>query len=221
MNPFYQQQRKKFDAILTTYQSTKSLIEDLYLRAIQDSYPRVRAIPNINTFTENQIRNEFVRNFKNQNPFLKNYIQNNIIGLTAENQAYTKSLTQRTDIELISSWHGHHFVVECKRLSSAESRYVHGTVKNGTYEIDGMEKFIHLIYAEGDKEAAMLSFIIKSDPLKTTDKLRDKVEVFHPAPDMGKFIGKKCIGLATSFQSKHIRTDKSTIQIYHLFLDFK
>jgi len=221
MNPFYQQQRKKFDAILKSYLSTESLIEGLYLRAILDSYLRVKIIPNINTYTENKIRDEFIRDFKNTNALVKDYIQNKIIVLTAENQAYTKSLTQRTDIELISSWHSHRFVVECKRLSFAEGRYIHGKMVKGKHEIDGMEKFIHLIYAEGDKEAAMLSFVIKSDPQKTTNKLRDKVEVFRPAPDMGKFIGKKCIGLATSFQSNHTRTDGSPIQIYHVFLDFR
>lgn len=221
MNPFYQQQRKKFDAILKSYPSTKSLIENLYLRAILDSYPRVKNIPSINKCTENQIRDKFIYDFKNASPLLKDYIQNKIIVLTAENQAYTKSLTQRTDIELHSSWHNHSFVIECKRLSFAESRYVHGKKIKGKYEIDGMEKFIHLIYAENNKEAAMLSFVIKSDIQKTTNKLRDKVKQFHPASDVGKFIRKKCIGLATSFQSKHIRTDKRTIQIYHLFLDFK
>lgn len=221
MNPFYQQQRKKFDKILTDYPSTKSLIEDLYLSAILDSYPRVKSIPSVNKCTENQIRDKFIYDFKNASPLLKDYIQNKIIVLTTENQAYTKSLTQRTDIELISSWHGHHFVVECKRLSSAESRYVHGTTKNGVYEIDGMEKFIELIYAANEKEAAMLSFVIKSDIQKTTNKLRDKVEKFRPASSMSSFITQKCLGLPTSFQSKHTRTHGNLIQIYHVFLDFR
>jgi len=221
MNDFYRQQSKKLKKIFTAYPSTKSLIEDLYLRAILDSYPRVKVIPSINKFTENQIRDEFVRDFKNLNPLLKDYIQNKSIFLTAENQAYTKNLTQRTDIELFSAWHSHCFVIECKRLDSAESRYIHGRIKGGVYEIDGMEKFINLIYAEGEEEAAMLSFIIKSKPQTTTNKLRDKVEKFCPASDISSFITQKCIGLPTSFQSKHIRIDKSLIQIYHLFLDFR
>lgn len=219
-NKFYIQQLKKFKGIFSAYPSVENLVEQLYLKAILESYPRIKAIPNINTYTENQIRNEFVRDFKNSNSLLKDFIQNKTIVLTAENQVYTASLVQRTDIELISSSHSHKFVIECKRLSSAESRYIHGRTINGKYEIDGMEKFIELIYSVGDNEAAMLSFVIKSSTQNTTDTLQAKVEKFHAASDMVQFINKRCLTLTTSFQSRHVRVNSTSIQLYHLFLDF-
>lgn len=219
-NPFYQNQLRRFDEALTKYPSTKALIEQLYLSGIIESYPRIKAIPNIESFLENEIRNEFVRDFKKSNSLLKGFIQNKTIALTAENQVYTSDLTQRTDIEFISASHSHKFVVEFKRLSSAEGRYLSGREIGEIYKADGLEKFIHLIYSEGDDEAAMISFVVKGKPEKIALKLKGRVKSFCPVSGIDELLKLRCVNWEVSFQSKHIRNDHTSILIYHLFLDF-
>ena len=225
-NQFYKSQQEKFkrlnklDKFLNKYPSEKELIEQLYLLATIDSYRRIRKIDNINGFNENSIRNEFIRDFKEKNNYLKAFLNNKTIVLTAENQVYTRDYTQRTDIEFISSIHEHKFVIECKKLTSAEGRYINGREVAGGYKIDGLEKYIHLIYSEKDTEAAMASFVTKGKSTDITIKLKNKVKLFHAASDMDDYIQLKCIDWETSFQSNHIRNDKSSLKIYHLFFDF-
>lgn len=222
-NPFYLKIRqiRKLKKFLEQYPSETSLIEELYMKAILESYPRVKAINGVSNYLENGIRNEFVRDFKNSSTLLKTFIQNKTIVLTAENQVNTADLTQRTDIEFHCTFHEHTFVVECKRLSSAESRYVHGRKANGIYKIDGMEKFIHLIYSKDDRQASMVSFVVKGDVDKITNSLKAKIEIAHPSTNMDGFISKKCLDWNSSFQSEHLRSNNCSIHLYHLFLDFK
>ncbi len=140
--------------LIVKFPTTQALVEQLYLSAILDAYPRIKAIPSISSFNENGIRNKVVEDFKSTNLVIKEYIQNKVIFITAENQAYTANLVQRTDIELLNSIHQHKFVIECKRLTAAEERYIHGRNRNGQHLHDGLEKFVDHTYATEDDEGA-------------------------------------------------------------------
>ena len=189
--------------------------------AIIEAYKWIRTHESVDGLLENDIRNKFTHNLKRHNSFLKEYINNYTIVLTKENEAYTRDETQRTDIELISPGHENKFVVECKRLASAEIRYVNGTSdKDGIYKIDGMEKFIELIYSENDSYAGMLGFIVKGKPSRIVNILKLKVKDFRPSEEIEQLINQKCANWELSFQSKHLRLNNKKIHLYHLFFDF-
>ena len=199
----------------------------LYLALLEGEKPEAirekirKKYPNsVKGLRENDIRNKFTHHFKHHNSLLKEYINNCTIMLTKENEACTRDETQRTDIELFVSWYGK-FVVECKRLNSAETRYIHArTDKEGAYNVDGMEKFIELIYSEGDEYAGMIGFIIKGNAAKIANKLKLKIEDFHPSCVITSLLEQKCADWELSFQSKHIRTNNEAIHFYHIFFDF-
>lgn len=220
-NSFYKNTLIKLDNFISKYPTVKALTEELYVMAIIEAYHWIHNNDSIEGLKENEIRNKFTHHFKHYNSLLNGYINNYTIVLTKENEIYTKDEIQRTDIELISPGHENKFVVECKRLTSAETRYVHGKTKEkGGYEIDGMEKFIELIYSENDQYAGMISFIIQGHPKKIVNKLKLKVEIFHPSNDIIFLLEQKCTDWELSFQSKHICKNNKEIHLYHLFFDF-
>ncbi|MBW3020487.1 hypothetical protein KY334_04265 [Candidatus Woesearchaeota archaeon] len=199
----------KLESFASKYPTIESLVETLYLQAILEAYRHINDNEKVDGLLENDIRNKFTHHFKHHSSFLKKYINNRTIFLTKENEVYTRDETQRTDIEFFSSGHGNIFVVECKRLKSAETRYV-----------NGMEKFIELSYSEKDNYAGMLGFIIKGKPKKIVETLRSKVKNFHPSNGMEEIIKQKCVNWELSFKSKHVRKNEINVQFYHLFFDF-
>ncbi len=223
-NPFYKTLRGKDPSskadLLARYPKQEDLIEGLFLKATIDAYHRVKFQPKAKSIIENDIRNLFIADFKTTNAPLNNYIQNNVITIASENQANTTSLVQRTDIELHSNIHQIQFVIECKRLSSAETRYVQGTTKNGQYEIDGLEKFLQLQYAENEEIAAMVGFVVNGNVDKITSGLKEKVALFHPDEVMNIHINLLCNSWQNSFQSVHLKSNKKPLLLYHLFFDF-
>ena len=217
MNPFYQSIPKH--PFVAKFPDVQTLIEQLYLAAMVNAYSRICTIPGIGGLKENKIRNEVVRDFKDNNPVISSYFQNKIIYLAAENQANTATLEQRTDLEIHSGHHQHNFVIECKNLTHAETRYVQGRTKNGGYQHDGLEKFIDLTYAKTDNEGAMLSFIVSGTPTSIVSTLNQKVQVFHPSPDCLHLSNQYCIDWSLSFQSSHICSNEKVFRLYHLFYD--
>jgi hypothetical protein len=217
MNLFYQNiPRHPF---VVKFPNVQSLIEDLYLAAIVDAYPRIKAISGINVCKENEIRNKVVADFKFNNPVISKYFQSKIIYLASENQANTATLKQRTDLEISSNIHQHIFVIECKSLHSSETRYVHGRIVNGVYQHDGLEKFIDLTYAETDNEGAMLSFIISGNSIKIVNSLNTKVQGFSTLPASLQLSSQLCNGWDLSFQSSHVCNNGKEFRLYHLFYD--
>jgi len=202
------------------YESQKDVIENLYLPAIVESYNRICLIHGISKLIENKIRDEFIKDFQYKNTLLKDYIDNNTIKLTNETRILSESKNEfRTDIEFFISFYGN-FVIECKRLSSAESRYIKGRDVNGEYKVDGIERFVNLAYSKNDTSACMLAFVINGNPQLIMEKLRDLVESFHPSKIPNNLIKKRCADWEMSFQSLHNRADNSDIQIYHFFFPF-
>lgn len=217
MNPFYRNIPPH--PFIAKFPDIQSLVEQLYLAAIIDAYPRIRAIQGISQSKENKIRNEVVRDFRFNNPIISSYINSKIIYLAAENQANTATLEQRTDLEIHSGHHQHNFVIECKNLTAAETRYVQGRTINGTHQHDGLEKFIDLSYAETDNEGAMLSFVVGGRPPAIVNSLNTKVQAFHPSPACIFLSGQNCFGWSLSFQSSHICKNNKIFRLYHLFYD--
>lgn len=221
MNPFLSERIFKLEKFVSKYGSIEGLIENLYLKAIIEAYGWIRTNESIEGLSENKIRNRFIHNFKHENSILKEYIGNLTIVLTKENEAYTQDELKRTDFELISSDYQKKFVVECKRLGSVETRYVNGVHdKDGNYQPDGLEKFIKLLYSEGDEYAGMVGFIVEGNPHNIVVGLKTKAQNLYPSDDAAHLHDKRCIDWALSFQSKHIRKDGTTIHLYHLFCDF-
>ena len=217
MNPFYSSISKH--PFVAKFPDVQTLIEQLYLAAIVDAYSRIRIIPGIGGLKENKIRNEVVRDFHFNNPVISSYFQSKIIYLAAENQANTSTLEQRTDLEIHSGHHQHNFVIECKNLTHAETRYVHGRIKDGIYKHEGLEKFIDLAYAETDNEGAMLSFIVSGTPTSIVSTLNKKVQKFRPSSDCVHLSTQNCIGWSLSFQSSHICSNGKIFRLYHLFYE--
>lgn len=113
--------------------------------------------------------------------------------------------------------------MECKLLRSASQVYIKGRYNKtaGKYEVNGIERFTTLTYAQEDAYAGMMGFVIKGIPEKIVSKLKRKVRNFYPADRIEELLQQKCAGWELSFQSKHIRTDNTEIHLYHLFFDFE
>lgn len=208
-----------FITFSSKYKSLRDIIENLYLPAIIESYQRVVIIDKISSLLENQIRDKFVLDFQNQNSLLKKLIANNTLKFTNENRIITEQENFRTDIEFFISSYGN-FVVECKRLNSAEDRYIKGREVDNEYKIDGIERFITQAYSANDQYAGMMSFINKGNPKEITQKLLEKVKKHNLHLGSENLLKEKCADWEFSFKSKHNRLDKTHIIIYHLFFDF-
>lgn len=62
MNLFYQNIPRH--PLIVKFPTVQALVEQLYLSAILDAYPRVKSIPGIAGMSENTIRNRVVEDFK-------------------------------------------------------------------------------------------------------------------------------------------------------------
>lgn len=226
MNVFYQNLAHRnqdfagrINRFISVFKDIPTLIKELYIAAIVDAHPRIQATSAIKHLNENKIRNCLVKDFQEINPIISEYFQNKLITLASENQAYTTNYEQRTDIEIHSNGHQHSFVIECKKLTAAESRYVHGRTVKGVYEHDGLEKFIDMTYAATDDEGAMLSFILGGIPEAIVATLNQNVQAFSPSPTSILLSTQLCLDWKLSFQSSHIRSNGQAFRIYHLFYD--
>lgn len=220
MNPFYQNIPPH--PLIAKFPDAKALVEQLYLVAILNAYPRIQKISGISKLKENGIRNEVLRDLKFNNPVISEYFQKKIIFIASENQANTSTLEQRTDLEIACGHpYCHKFVIECKKMVSAEGRYVKGRMEKEGYKHDGLEKFIDLTYAETDEEGAMLTFIVGGTPQAIIQSLNKRVLGFHPSPNSIRLSTQLCTGWNLSFQSSHIRHNGQEFRIYHLFYDLR
>lgn len=200
---------RRFTEFISKDTTQKDVIECLYLKAILDSYHRIKSIPGRQTFTEYQIRNKIVYDLENNNEFLKYWIDEKIIQLTSESQIIKEEELYRTDIVFFVSLLGS-FVIECKRLRSAEQRYLD----------DGVRRFVDLEYAQKDQFGCMIGFVVGGNILLINSKLASKVREYWYDKNFEHLLSIKCANWDTSFQSKHIRKDSSPIHIYHLFFSF-
>ena len=207
----------------TKFETFKIVIEKLYLIALTDSYERLIHIPKINLLSENKIRNKIQYDFEHYNIKITKYINDGTITFNSESQIILENDVYRTDIKLYCcNYKRNLFIIECKKFNPYNNDYIQGCFnkKNNKYEYDGIERFTELIYARNDKYAGMIGFVCSGKIEKITQNIKPKIKNFNLVLNSEKLLNQKCIDWKFSFQSKHIRKDKSEIHLYHLFFDF-
>lgn len=183
---------------------TKKEIEALCYRALIDSYSRVRLIKGIASLSENGIRDKFVIDLEQQNAVISHPLDNCIIKIIPE--SYDAFKRRRTDIQFFLPINKRSITIECKKLSSAERRYVD----------DGLTRFIELAYAANDKDAGMIGFVVSPRFAVIVSKVKEMVGAFH----IISFHNQPLFNYEHSFRSIHGRTNSSSISISHLFFKF-
>lgn len=194
---------------LLRFKSYSDLVENLYIKALIDSFQRLQATPGIKSQIENVIRNHLAYDLEKNNSILRPYLQNKILKLTKENTILQSPLVSgRTDIEFFMSFYGD-FVVECKNLKSAEQRYI----------TDGVSRFTTEFYSKDDSEAGMIGFIVGGNISSITPNLSIRVEKESTFDKTLKsHLSLKCLAYKDSFHSSHTRPTKGAILIHHLFV---
>lgn len=182
------------------YASKQDIIENLFIQSLIESYNRIDK----NIGIENEIRDRFRDDLYFHNDSLvKKWLQLNIIFLDWENWVFTSGRElARTDITFKLS--GIKFIIECKRLKSADKAYIE----------EGVERFISLKYSEGDEYSGMAGFVIAGDKTSICKDLKDKIASLKHTTTISK------ISSFDRFTSNHIRIDKTQIEVYHLFFNF-
>jgi len=181
------------------YSSKQELIEKLFIQSLKDSYNRIDQ----NIGHENEIRDRFMKDLYQTDSEIKKWLQLKYIDLIWENWVFTPDFElARTDIAFKLT--GLHFILECKRLKSADKAYVD----------EGLERFINLKYAKGDEYAGMIGFVISGDNKSISSDLQNKIRPLNHTLSISKS------SLEPFFNSTHQRSDTSQIELYHLFFDF-
>jgi hypothetical protein len=201
-----QEQFRAFALDNLEYKTKEELFEKIYLAAFIDSYGRIGKT----SVLEEEIRDRFITDFEKVNPLTKELIGDEILILTWERWInVSDNEKSRADISLSIS--GFEFIIECKRLKFADSKYIE----------NGVQRFVDLKYAEKDTDAGMIGFVIGGDIEKIVERLKRKVKAFHYTVDSEYLLEKSCVDWKHSFQSRHDRVNDTRIHLYHLFFDFK
>lgn len=187
------------------YKSKEDLIENLYLKAFVDSYRRIGRT----SILEEKIRDQFVYDFEWKNPLTKNLIQQQILILTWE-RWLNVSEEEKRRADICFSISGLEFIIECKRLKSADAKYLSA----------GVKRFVELKYAKNDTHAGMVGFVTGGETGKIVNTLRKKVEGFCFSPGYEHLLNEPCSAWRDSFQSRHDRVNRTSIHLYHLFFEF-
>jgi len=185
------------------YQSKQELIEQVFLQSLIDSYSRI-----VHTVAiENDIRDRFVKDIYNTPSRLKDWLQQSLMYLDWENWKFTAGFTlARADVSFKLT--GCEFIIECKRLKSADKAYID----------EGLDRFRALHYSKGHEFAGMIGFIINAKGNTILSGIKSNVSAHHSLAT--PFSSASFAGWTNSFQSTHERTDKTPINIYHLFFEF-
>lgn len=180
------------------YNSKQELIENLFIQSLKDSYNRI----DHNIGHENEIRDRFMKDLYQTDSEIKKWLQLKYIDLIWENWVFTPDFElARTDIAFKLT--GLHFILECKRLKSADKAYIN----------EGLERFVTLKYAKGDEYAGMIGFVISSDQSKISEGLQKKIKTLDHTLSISP------TSPIPFFNTSHIRTDASEITVYHMFFD--
>lgn len=197
----------KFGLSCLKYKSKQDLYENLYLKALVESYHRIDKSPAI----ENKIRDRFILDLENKNTLTSELVKKGILQIDFERQHFvSENEKRRTDLVFFISGFGN-FIIECKRLFKDES-------KNNEYITNGLDRFIQLKYSKDTHYAAMSGFIINGDKEIIKRLLLEKCHAINFIEN--EFTGNIYKNWKDSFRTTHIRSDNSQINIYHLFFEF-
>lgn len=182
------------------YSSKQDLIENLFIRSLVESYTRLNKIIGI----ENEIRDRFRDDlYFNPSSLIKKWLDFDIIYLDWENWHFAAdSSLGRTDFTFKLS--GFKFIVECKRLRSADNAYI----------IEGLERFISLKYGKNDAFGGMIGFVISGNKFNIATELNKKISNLSHTNTINT------VTSIPSFESNHTKLNNGQIDIYHLFFDF-
>lgn len=186
------------------YKSKQDIIENLYLKAIVDSYNRIDK----NIGIENDIRDRFVHDFYYKSPLLTKWIQSNIIFVNWERWVF-KNETDLGRADLSFAISGLEFIVECKRLKNANQKYID----------EGLHRFLNNEYSENESCSAMLGFIIEGNIKDIRLGILRKCETENYIQN--EFTQQKYTDWEHNFKTTHSRKNNSEINVYHLFFEFK
>jgi hypothetical protein len=190
------------------YKSKQDLYENLYIKALVDSYQRADKSTDI----ENEIRDRFILDLINCNSYTSELVKKDILQIDFERWHFVSGTEKRrTDIVFFISGFGN-FTVECKRLFHEES-------KNDEYTKNGLSRFINLKYSKENNYAAMVGFVISGDIDKIEKSILEKCQtVFFVENEFSK---QPSNSWENSFKTTHKRVNDSEINIYHLLFEFK
>lgn len=182
------------------YSSKQDIIENLFIKSVVESYGRIDKTIGI----ENDIRDRFRDDlYFDEQSLLKKWLQFDIIYLDWENWTLTSTGgLKRTDFVFKLS--GMKFIVECKRLRTGDKKYID----------EGLQRFINLDYAQGDEYAGMIGFVISGDINIICTKLHSKISSLEHTTYTSS------VSDIPNFNSMHVRKNKTSIEIYHLFFEF-
>lgn len=188
------------------FASEQHIIEELFLRAILDSFDRME----IETVLEEAIRDALVRDLEVENAYTKDYLADNFFFLSFEHWENV-SETERSRSDMVLFTTGLAFVIECKVLRFADAKYIE----------EGIKRFVEMKYSKTSNFAGMLGFIVKGKPESIIKNLKKKIKQFHLLPESEHLLEETILDYPLSFQSKHLRENQTPIHIYHLFLDLR
>lgn len=182
------------------YSSKQDLIENLFIKSLMESYTRI----NKNIGIENEIRDRFRDDlYFHPASLLKKWLDFDTIYLDWENWHFgIDNSLGRTDFTFKLS--GLKFIVECKRLRSADNAYVN----------EGLERFISLKYGKNDYFGGMIGFVISGNKSDIATKLNIKISSLSHTNTITS------VSSVPSFESNHTKVNNIQINIYHLFFDF-
>jgi len=199
----------KFETFWTSalpYKSKVDLYENLYLRAIIDSYGRIEKCKG----KEEEIRDRIYYDLAHRNPLTKKWFDLELLDIRFEKWKIDQE-KNKSRVDLSFFWSGFgHFEIECKRLFQQPS-------KNEAYLNDGLIRFINLKYSEKNEYAGMIGFVVSGKISTIKDKILQDVKVFNPNKTP---IQELKLNWEHSFISHHKKINDDKIQIYHLFFQF-
>jgi hypothetical protein len=185
------------------YKSKQDLIENLFIKSINDTYNRIDK----NIGIENDIRDRFIYDFYYKSNMLKGLINRNILFVNWERWVFkNEDDLGRTDLSFAIS--GIEFMVECKRLKSANSQYIN----------EGLHRFINKDYSENESYAGIMGFVVEGDIQNICFSLETKCK--RESYCENDFVKKKTYNAENSFITSHKRNKIENINIYHLFFVF-
>lgn len=131
------------------------------------------------------------------------------------------------DMLLFDVWerdyHQKHFVWEAKRVGDkrVDVKY---SVLNSEYVNEAIYRFIRREYADGLSDAGVLAYVLAGNVRQIVldiNQTMSNIRKNRPLPRSNHLTVTKAIANFTDvYQSRHIRTDDTNLQLYHLFLSF-